>query len=89
MGKTDFLEATISHKCSSFILIPLKLYEYKYIETEMFIIDALISLVNDFIYITERLIYQREYSGTLGSSSASFFLSAVWEQAASSAAETK
>lgn len=55
----------------------------------MFIIDALISPVNDLIYITGRLMYQREYSGTLGSSSASFFLSAVWEQAASSAAETK
>lgn len=68
-----------------------------YIETEMFINDALISPVNYLIYITECLIYQCEYSGTLGSSSASFFLSAVFffififffEQAASSAAETK
>lgn len=54
--------------------MPLKLYEYKCVGREMFVIDALISSVNDLIYITERLIYQREYGGTLGSSSASLFL---------------
>lgn len=67
-------------------------YEDKYSQTEMFIIDALISSVNDFICITERLMYLCEHSGTSAGSSASFFSPSVgsfWEQAASSAAETK
>lgn len=49
------------------------LYEDKYSQTEMFIIDELISSVNDFICITEHLMYLREHSVTSAGSSASLF----------------
>ena len=47
----------------------MQLYNVEYMEPEMFIIDALISSVNDFICITEHLIYHPEYRGTSGCSS--------------------